>query len=56
MFLYLGRLNPIISTHKPFKLDLICVFEFQWLYRLSVEEVPEHDYMFPLSEAEVHYL
>lgn len=27
---------------------------FQWLYRLSVEEVPEDDYMLPLSEAEVH--
>ncbi|KAH7532265.1 hypothetical protein FEM48_Zijuj04G0001500 [Ziziphus jujuba var. spinosa] len=25
----------------------------KWLYRLSVEEVPEHDYMLPLSEAEV---
>ncbi|XP_048327968.2 2-oxoisovalerate dehydrogenase subunit beta 1, mitochondrial isoform X2 [Ziziphus jujuba] len=25
----------------------------RWLYRLSVEEVPEHDYMLPLSEAEV---
>ncbi|KAF2314576.1 hypothetical protein GH714_027733 [Hevea brasiliensis] len=23
-----------------------------WLYRLAVEEVPEHDYMLPLSEAE----
>jgi pyruvate/2-oxoglutarate/acetoin dehydrogenase E1 component len=28
---------------------------FQWLYRLAVEEVPEHDYMLPLSEAEVSY-
>jgi pyruvate/2-oxoglutarate/acetoin dehydrogenase E1 component len=27
----------------------------QWLYRLAVEEVPEHDYMLPLSEAEVRY-
>jgi len=25
----------------------------QWLYRLAVEEVPEHDFMLPLSEAEV---
>lgn len=25
----------------------------QWLYRLSVEEVPEGDYMLPLSQAEV---
>lgn len=25
----------------------------QWLYRLAVEEVPEEDYMLPLSEAEV---
>ncbi|CAL9147949.1 unnamed protein product [Musa hybrid cultivar] len=28
-------------------------FEPKWLYRLAVEEVPEHDYMLPLSEAEV---
>ena len=26
---------------------------FQWLYRLAVEEVPEGDYMLPLSQAEV---
>lgn len=26
----------------------------QWLYRLAVEEVPEQDYMLPLSEAEVY--
>ncbi|KAJ4824268.1 hypothetical protein Tsubulata_021237 [Turnera subulata] len=25
----------------------------KWLYRLAVEEVPEHDYMLPLSKAEV---
>ncbi|EXB94816.1 2-oxoisovalerate dehydrogenase subunit beta [Morus notabilis] len=31
----------------------VVFFEPKWLYRLSVEEVPEHDYMFPLSEAEV---
>lgn len=31
-----------------------CIFHtFQWLYRLAVEEVPEDDYMLPLSEAEV---
>lgn len=28
-------------------------YGFQWLYRLAVEEVPEDDYMLPLSEAEV---
>ncbi|KAK9125147.1 hypothetical protein Scep_013993 [Stephania cephalantha] len=28
-------------------------FEPKWLYRLAVEEVPEHDYMLPLSQAEV---
>ncbi|KAF5183085.1 Pyruvate dehydrogenase e1 component subunit beta [Thalictrum thalictroides] len=28
-------------------------FEPKWLYRLAVEEVPEHDYMLPLSTAEV---
>jgi pyruvate/2-oxoglutarate/acetoin dehydrogenase E1 component len=33
---------------------LIVQFFFQWLYRLAVEEVPEDDYMTPLSEAEVH--
>lgn len=27
----------------------------QLLYRLSVEEVPEDDYMLPLSEAEVNH-
>ena len=26
--------------------------DFQWLYRLAVEEVPEHDYMLPLLEVE----
>lgn len=31
-----------------------CDSWFQWLYRLAVEEVPEDDYMLPLSEAEVH--
>lgn len=34
-------------------LDLIVLIMFQWLYRLAVEEVPENDYMLPLSEAEV---
>ncbi|KAF9592081.1 hypothetical protein IFM89_011831 [Coptis chinensis] len=28
-------------------------FEPKWLYRLAVEDVPEHDYMLPLSKAEV---
>lgn len=27
--------------------------ESQMLYRMAVEEVPEDDYMLPLSEAEV---
>ncbi|KAI3865298.1 hypothetical protein MKX03_037276 [Papaver bracteatum] len=31
----------------------VIFFEPKWLYRLAVEEVPEDDYMFPLSEAEV---
>ncbi|KAH1265842.1 2-oxoisovalerate dehydrogenase subunit beta 1, mitochondrial [Glycine soja] len=31
----------------------IVFFEPKWLYRLAVEEVPEDDYMLPLSEAEV---
>ncbi|CAL5428717.1 unnamed protein product [Camellia sinensis] len=31
----------------------VVFFEPKWLYRLAVEEVPEHDYMLPLSEAEV---
>ncbi|CAH9073050.1 unnamed protein product [Cuscuta epithymum] len=31
----------------------VIFFEPKWLYRLSVEEVPEGDYMLPLSEAEV---
>lgn len=31
------------------------VIMVQWLYRLAVEEVPENDYMLPLSEAEVCY-
>ncbi|TXG73017.1 hypothetical protein EZV62_001596 [Acer yangbiense] len=31
----------------------VVFFEPKWLYRLSVEEVPEHDYMLPLSEAQV---
>lgn len=34
-------------------LKLCNTFGFQWLYRLSVEEVAEHDFMLPLSEAEV---
>ncbi|OVA11544.1 Transketolase-like [Macleaya cordata] len=31
----------------------IVFFEPKWLYRLAVEEVPEDDYMLPLSQAEV---
>ncbi|CAA2972061.1 2-oxoisovalerate dehydrogenase subunit beta 1, mitochondrial-like isoform X1 [Olea europaea var. sylvestris] len=31
----------------------VVFFEPKWLYRLAVEEVPENDYMLPLSEAEV---
>ena len=37
------------------KLELEKFLVVQWLYRLAVEEVPEHDYMLPLSEAEVRY-
>lgn len=33
--------------------DMIFFCELQWLYRLAVENVPEGDYMLPLSEAEV---
>ncbi|KAG5402234.1 hypothetical protein IGI04_016841 [Brassica rapa subsp. trilocularis] len=32
----------------------VVLFEPKWLYRQAVEEVPEHDYMIPLSEAEVY--
>uniref|UniRef100_M4EPY5 3-methyl-2-oxobutanoate dehydrogenase (2-methylpropanoyl-transferring) n=1 Tax=Brassica campestris TaxID=3711 RepID=M4EPY5_BRACM len=31
----------------------VVFFEPKWLYRPAVEEVPEHDYMIPLSQAEV---
>ncbi|MQM03114.1 hypothetical protein Taro_035890 [Colocasia esculenta] len=31
----------------------VVFFEPKWLYRLAVEDVPEHDYMLPLSQAEV---
>ncbi|KAL8529013.1 hypothetical protein ACS0TY_006470 [Phlomoides rotata] len=31
----------------------VVFFEPKWLYRLAVEEVPDKDYMLPLSEAEV---
>ncbi|KAI4972744.1 hypothetical protein ZWY2020_003669 [Hordeum vulgare] len=31
----------------------VIFFEPKWLYHLSVEEVPEGDYMLPLSQAEV---
>lgn len=38
----------IIETVAHYFLD-----ESQLLYRMAVEEVPEDDYMLPLSEAEV---
>ncbi|KAL6008153.1 hypothetical protein ACLOJK_033659 [Asimina triloba] len=31
----------------------VIFFEPKWLYRLAVEEVPDHDYTLPLSQAEV---
>lgn len=31
----------------------VVFFEPKWLYRLAVEEVPDHDYTLPLSQAEV---
>nr|CAD1819756.1 unnamed protein product [Ananas comosus var. bracteatus] len=34
----------------------VIFFEPKWLYRLAVEEVPEEDYMLPLSEAELAIL
>ncbi|KAM2356499.1 hypothetical protein ACFX1X_005590 [Malus domestica] len=43
-----GLLLSCIRDPNP-----VVFFEPKWLYRLSVEEVPEHDYMLPLSEAEV---
>ncbi|KAK7822254.1 2-oxoisovalerate dehydrogenase subunit beta 1 [Quercus suber] len=43
-----GLLLSCIRDPNP-----VVFFEPKWLYRLAVEEVPEHDYMLPLSEAEV---
>ncbi|KAK2379153.1 pyruvate dehydrogenase E1 component subunit beta, mitochondrial [Trifolium repens] len=43
-----GLLLSCIRDPNP-----IVFFEPKWLYRLAVEEVPEDDYMTPLSEAEV---
>ncbi|KAI5596393.1 hypothetical protein POPTR_003G222800v4 [Populus trichocarpa] len=43
-----GLLLSCIRDTNP-----VIFFEPKWLYRLAVEEVPEHDYMLPLSEAEV---
>ncbi|WVZ17803.1 hypothetical protein V8G54_010785 [Vigna mungo] len=43
-----GLLLSCIRDPNP-----IVFFEPKWLYRLAVEEVPEDDYMLPLSEAEV---
>lgn len=43
-----GLLLSCIRDPNP-----VLFFEPKWLYRLAVEEVPEHDYMLPLSEAEV---
>ncbi|BFG33360.1 hypothetical protein CerSpe_196340 [Prunus speciosa] len=43
-----GLLLSCIRDPNP-----VVFFEPKWLYRLSVEEVPEHDYMLPLSEAEI---
>lgn len=45
---FVQNLSLLISSTKAVNL-----FVFQWLYRLAVEEVPELDYMLPLSEAEV---
>nr|ACU23487.1 unknown [Glycine max] len=43
-----GLLLSCIRDPNP-----VVFFEPKWLYRLAVEEVPEDDYMLPLSEAEV---
>ncbi|XP_068634827.1 2-oxoisovalerate dehydrogenase subunit beta 1, mitochondrial isoform X3 [Aristolochia californica] len=43
-----GLLLACIRDPNP-----VVFFEPKWLYRQAVEEVPEHDYMLPLSEAEV---
>ncbi|CAA7015479.1 unnamed protein product [Microthlaspi erraticum] len=43
-----GLLLSCIRDPNP-----VVFFEPKWLYRQAVEQVPEHDYMIPLSEAEV---
>ncbi|XP_027177714.1 2-oxoisovalerate dehydrogenase subunit beta 1, mitochondrial-like isoform X2 [Coffea eugenioides] len=43
-----GLLLSCIRDPNP-----VVFFEPKWLYRLAVEEVPENDYMLPLSQAEV---
>ncbi|XP_058105884.1 2-oxoisovalerate dehydrogenase subunit beta 1, mitochondrial-like isoform X1 [Magnolia sinica] len=43
-----GLLLACIRDPNP-----VVFFEPKWLYRLAVEEVPENDYMLPLSQAEV---
>nr|XP_029117723.1 2-oxoisovalerate dehydrogenase subunit beta 1, mitochondrial isoform X7 [Elaeis guineensis] len=43
-----GLLLACIRDPNP-----VVFFEPKWLYRLAVEEVPERDYMLPLSQAEV---
>ncbi|CAA6658574.1 unnamed protein product [Spirodela intermedia] len=43
-----GLLLACIRDPNP-----VIFFEPKWLYRLAVEEVPDHDYMLPLSQAEV---
>ncbi|XP_054805778.1 2-oxoisovalerate dehydrogenase subunit beta 1, mitochondrial isoform X4 [Prosopis cineraria] len=43
-----GLLLSCIRDPNP-----VVFFEPKWLYRLAVEEVPEDDYVLPLSEAEV---
>ncbi|PKI61352.1 2-oxoisovalerate dehydrogenase subunit beta 1, mitochondrial isoform X1 [Punica granatum] len=43
-----GLLLSCIRDPNP-----VVFFEPKWLYRQAIEEVPEEDYMLPLSEAEV---
>ncbi|KAA8542956.1 hypothetical protein F0562_024119 [Nyssa sinensis] len=43
-----GLLLSCIRDPNP-----VVFFEPKWLYRLAVEEVPEDDYMLPLSESEL---
>lgn len=49
LFLSYTTNQPLFSSVN---LEKLCS-SFQWLYRQAVEEVPEHDYMIPLSQAEV---